>query len=434
MHVPYSAALQQPLLGLSLIFFTWKAILFSVAFASSFGVAYDTSGSLALTEDGAIDFGSLQLPTLIARLTSWDAIYFTKIARCGYVFEQEWAFGSGLPIAAASVVKALSALGVRHGPYLYSLAAILVATVSHWLSVLVLYRLARIFSGEGAIPLIAAGLHIFSPAGLFLSAPYAESTFALLSFLGYLLLAESFQHAWRPALRDGLVLSAGLVFGLSTFFRSNGILNGIPFAWLFLRDVISSPQQPIVRLRRLTVLGIGGGCVAAGSLVPQFVAYHHYCHPVEGTALRPWCGGYLPSIYGFVQRHYWNVGFLRYWTLSNAPLFALASPMLYVLIKSGAEQINSSVVGRTDGKLSSGASALLQSAAAAQILLALLALATYHVQIITRVSSGYPLWYVWLAHRLADREKNDGARVTVAFMVMYASIQGALYTSFLPPA
>lgn len=75
-----------------------------------------------------------------------------------------------------------------------------------------------------------------------------------------------------------------------------------------------------------------------------------------------------------------------------------------------------------------------------QILLALLALTSYHVQIATRISSGYPLWYWWLASKIVARDsiKLAGcevrARVIVLWMVMYACLQAGLFAAFLPPA
>lgn len=89
----------------------------------------------------------------------------------------------------------------------------------------------------------------------------------------------------------------------------------------------------------------------------------------------------------------------------------------------------------------------MRSAAAEQVLLAVLAVSTYHVQIITRISSGYPLWYWWLAQLLIggdgdmqqqqkkqQQKKKQLGKGIVVFMVMYAAIQGVLFTSFLPPA
>jgi phosphatidylinositol glycan class V len=76
-----------------------------------------------------------------------------------------------------------------------------------------------------------------------------------------------------------------------------------------------------------------------------------------------------------------------------------------------------------------------------QFILALLALTTYHVQIITRISSGYPVWYWWLALMMADHyelqlfgQKWNTSRLAVRWMVLYAMIQGGLFSSFLPPA
>lgn len=76
-----------------------------------------------------------------------------------------------------------------------------------------------------------------------------------------------------------------------------------------------------------------------------------------------------------------------------------------------------------------------------QLLLAVLALTNYHVQIINRISSGYPIWYWWLAWITLDNHKFPflgkhlrSASLVVRSMVVYALIQGGLFTSFLPPA
>jgi phosphatidylinositol glycan class V len=144
-----------------------------------------------------------------------------------------------------------------------------------------------------------------------------------------------------------------------------------------------------------------------------------------------------------------NNGFLRYWTLSNLPLFLLAAPMLTILVVSGVDQLKplpelwrqSLTTKKTGDKKKPAESdqlarlnTLVFSAAAAQLVLALLTFTTSHVQIIPRISSGYPLWYLWLAKQLTTQEgKVVGGRI-VTFMVIYAAVQGALFASFLPPA
>lgn len=77
---------------------------------------------------------------------------------------------------------------------------------------------------------------------------------------------------------------------------------------------------------------------------------------------------------------------------------------------------------------------LLLCMAASQVLLAVMAFTGYHVQIVSRLSSAYPVWYWWLAQGLAGGPRSKLAGGLVVFMVMYASIQGILFASFLPPA
>lgn len=106
--------------------------------------------------------------------------------------------------------------------------------------------------------------------------------------------------------------------------------------------------------------------------------------------------------------------------------------MLYVMTRSGLESLVS--VSKTMGTRPARLVGLVQSAAVAQVLIAVLALTSYHVQIISRIASGYPLWYWWLAQQLSGGQTTGAGNGFVMFMVMYASIQGVLFASFLPPA
>lgn len=85
-----------PLTTLTAAFVSWKAVLVAIAAGSRVGPTYDTSSSLLVPDSQ---------PTLLTRLSSWDAIYFLRAAERGYLFEQEWAFGSALPNCISLIIR-----------------------------------------------------------------------------------------------------------------------------------------------------------------------------------------------------------------------------------------------------------------------------------------------------------------------------------------
>lgn len=134
-----------------------------------------------------------------------------------------------------------------------------------------------------------------------------------------------------------------------------------------------------------------------------------------------------------------NVGFLRYWTLNQVPLFLLATPMLAILLRSGVELVRhpqqvASIPGSGKNSNELGCSLFVRALAGSQAVVAVLAMTTYHVQIITRISSGYPVWYWWVAGCLMDKRRQRLGRAMVMFMMLYGGIQGGLFATFLPPA
>ncbi|KAJ5899190.1 GPI mannosyltransferase 2 [Penicillium taxi] len=445
--------LDNPIGSLTAAFWLWKALLFIVVAACP-GPGYDTSTSLVL--DAGHD-GSLPMSLKFAR---WDSIYFLHTSEQGYVFEQEWAFswprllsffvsGRDDLISLGDTCLVIRWSGGEDGTVTTVVVGVAVSHFAHYLSVLALYGLSgNIFGDETVtqrlICFLSATLHIITPAGAFLSAPYGESTFSFLNFSGFYFYSSSLiaERKRIPALRDFNVLVASVFFAIATLVRSNGILSGFLFAYdavLLAWETLT--QGPSVHtLRRLGVVVLGGCIVALGMIVPQISAYHIYC---TGMEARPWCSWTVPSIYTFVQGFYWNVGFLRYWTISNLPLFLLAAPVLAILCKSSLWALKAPVTlssasgGLSQSSLSPGS--MLFRLAIPQLLLAIMALTSYHVQIINRISSGYPLWYWFLVSgamvNLQDpRKRHRSLAVAAQAMVVYALIQGVLFGSFLPPA
>jgi phosphatidylinositol glycan class V len=195
----------------------------------------------------------------------------------------------------------------------YVLAGIILSSVCHLLSVLVLYRLLTLVlepQRRQIIPFIAAVLHILTPASLFMCAPYAEAMFSLLNFVGMLFYAQS-----RASVGTGMSsiqedlqkLGSGLCFAAATLMRSNGLLSGVILLYDVARYMpfVLSAQLSMRDLRRITVTCVAGSLIALAFIGPQVLAYAEFCDREQGSGTRPWCDKSFPSIYSWVQSYYW---------------------------------------------------------------------------------------------------------------------------------
>lgn len=321
-----------PVRLLFVLFVLWKAILFFAILCSP-GPGYDTSTTLLeLTNavpNNKTDLLSSARPLSppLFKLVRWDAIYFSQLSQRGHVFEQEWAFGVGLSRSVSFITSRMwiyaQTLSITDQAVISHLTgtslalqevtiAIVLSHVTHFLTVLLLYALCRrILRSSGAsstsTSTIAAALHIISPAGAFLSAPYSESLFSTLNFLGFYLYLDG--RISGGILGDFEAVLAGFCLGCATVVRSNGLLGGL----LFLYDVVLQALDllrsgvTINRMRKLIAVGAGGLLVGIGAFLPQYEAYRRFCEDAVKQDRRPWCDSMFPSIYGWVQQHYWFV-------------------------------------------------------------------------------------------------------------------------------
>ena len=106
---------------------------------------------------------------------------------------------------------------------------------------------------------------------------------------------------------DVETIVAGVSFGCATVVRGNGILGGL----IFLYDAVLQGLHLLAHgvstkeVRKLLALGVGGLLIALGAFLPQYEAYQRFCADVVEHDRRPWCNYAVPSIYGWVQKHYW---------------------------------------------------------------------------------------------------------------------------------
>ncbi|KAK9461798.1 uncharacterized protein V1516DRAFT_673014 [Lipomyces oligophaga] len=413
---------------------------------------YDTSSQLLFKSSAVPELVNYILP----RFLVWDTVFFIKIAQRGYLYEQEWAFGwlwTGLirVVGDYCVNPSLYLIwpGLKTNPelddlgnqvesvYGYAIASLIIAHVCHYLAILVLYFVSTILEQHlfkrpdpestgisfkppvRSFPLIVGLLYIVSPGGIFLSAGYSETAFALFSFLGIY-----FRETNQPIL-------SGAAFTVTCGLRGNGILWGI----IFLNDLYESFN--VKAWGRCVRIVIGGSLIGAGFLSGQVFAYLRYCPG------REWCGNVPPLIYGYVQNHYWGVGLFKYWRTWQIPNFFFAFPTWFLFWRS--YQRYSKVPQ-------------LRPYIIIQSLMFVMSIFIWHVQIITRVGTCMPAVYWYIAERIYIDEpatkpntvpgrgikkfinrarqsfKMHEGLWEVKYMITWIAVQAVLFASFIPPA
>ncbi|KAJ1891893.1 ER membrane glycoprotein subunit of the GPI transamidase complex-like protein [Kickxella alabastrina] len=261
----------------------------------------------------------------------WDAFYFVHIADSGYVYEQEHAFFPLLPLLmrllARTVLAPLAALAGRQLALV--VAGVAISNVSFVLAAGTIYRLGCATLRSERLAYIAALLYTVAPSNMFMTAVYTESLFAWLVFSALLLISR------RKYLLASLCLAA------SSLCRSNGVMYSGFIVWDLIvrsdaRDGSTSSSGRRALLWQALKATVLVAISALGFIAFQAFGKRELCqqpiHPPAASA-RPYCESSLSTVYGFVQAEYWDIGFLRYYTLQQLPNFLLAAPMV---VLSGA--------------------------------------------------------------------------------------------------
>ncbi|KAL1743138.1 glycosyltransferase family 76 protein [Schizophyllum fasciatum] len=355
-------------------------------------------------------------------LVRWDVFHFAQIARTGYEYEHQWAFFPGVPW-----LLRVTAFSEREFMLGGALLVLLCDTT------LVMYDLSLHLLGNRDVALLSAMLSLLpsSPATLRL-VPYAEPFFTYLSYKGMLFCVRK---QW---------LLAAVSFATAGLFRSNGVtLAGFLIWGMLVSPVLEGKAKNvnfITAFKCATLVML----VFAPFTYHQYTGYRAFCT----TSNKPeWCNNALPLIYSHVQSAYWNVGFLRYWTLQQLPNFVIAAPPLACILSFAfwhlrrmmPVHILSFKKYATNAKPTPVArphSPFLSPALTPHVLhatfMALILLFASHVQIVLRFAAAMPTTY-WAAAWLMAHHPRAG-RAWVAWSVVWGALSVLLWVAFLPPA
>lgn len=356
---------------------------------------------------------------VLDKLVAWDNVYFADLFVNDIRYEHQFVF---CPLW-WRLIRAIPT-----GPTFYDklAVAVLVANISHLAAAIVLYYLTLAtfrsykFFGSSSIAHLSSTLFVLSPAGIFLTTSYSESISALLSFVALYLREVAINHEDFTSRVHGSIryhavyVFSGVFAALAFGQRANCLLLGIAYLYdLYeygyraknLHDAITS--------------------VAAGSILfAAFVFSNVYNYLVFCTShsTQKWCSNTIPSLFLYAQGHYWDNGFLKYWTVGNIPNFAFAAPTLLVLFLSYRTFItefpakNVLPILQINGAFMVGV------------------IFFWNTQIATRISTFLPLFYWTLAALLLSPHHKQLARAVVGYMIGWVVLQTSMFAAFLPPA
>lgn len=248
----------------------------------------------------------------------------------------------------------------------------------------------------------------------------------------------------RHALRStrALVVFHLLLFFFASAFRSNGILHAGYIIWGLV-------VHPYINHRKISSWHVTYASFLTSIVVSPFV-YHNYlayklfCEP--SSAHRPtWCWLSFPSVYAHVQATYWDVGFLRYWSLSQIPNFLVAAPPIAILASFSAQHLVRSfqcLLGLRDfNSESSKHSPFLTHTITPHVLhtvfMSLMFVFFSHTQIALRLSAALPTLYwavAWLFSQPTNSLLSRSGSVWLWWSITWALIALGLWAAFLPPA
>lgn len=281
---------------------------------------------------------------LLGGFRRWDAEYYLHISEHGYTYENTLAFFPLYPLCIKllrfGAVNFVPCLSVRA---LSLLIGVVINIVFFVKAANALYDLGRKVLRDQRKAEIATVLFCFNPASIFFTAPYTESLYSWLSFSLMLKCFEDINSVLIivPLSLSILCRSNGLInigfvvyYGLKKMFNQNTVLSFITV----LLKIISMLIIIAFHFGLMQVYNYYLYCLQKTFSFPDFIKDFAVKNNLvlagnrTSDAVSPWCTSNFPISYSYVQDHYWNVGFLRYYEVKQIPNFLLAAPIVLIIL------------------------------------------------------------------------------------------------------
>lgn len=404
---------------------------------------FDTSSQVLLHQPQYIESKSrlitgpwllLQLTDLLVthiveKLVIWDAVYFSDMFVNDIRYEHQFVF---CPLW-WRLIKGITALfyGSADGQFYQSfIISLVLNNVVNFVNAVLLYELTwAIFSNKSSggkffnlekLSYYSSVTFILSPASTFLVSSYSEVFCSFFSFLGLYLREKSINYKTfnvRYSIdRFPLYFASGLYFLVGLGFRANSLLLGVIYLYDLYNFTVKQFDQ-----RTSTLVILTGATLFVSFVISNVYPYWIFCFLEECPQ---WCYNKIPSLFTHAQSHYWNNGFLKYWTPNNIPNFIFPLPTIIINTLSFKLFLFRYPMGKLIPILLVNAVVLIGG------------VFFWHVQILTRISSFLPIlnWTLSILHLSGDSSDRFTFKIFVTYLIVWNIVHPSLFAAFLPPA
>lgn len=294
-------------------------------------------------------------------LYNWDSIFFQNIQKDGYTSEHQLAFFPLMPLLANCF---------RY----FKIPNIIFVNIIFLINSILLYKISESINPE--VTRNVFYFFIFNPSSIIFSSFYTETLFM---FLFLLFLFKYLEHKY---------LQCTLLISLSCLCRSNGIL-----FCLFLKHKILY-------------------CVLSLSLIS---IYQLYCLSKMSSNIII----NLKIPYSYIQKKYWNQGFLKFYTFNNISNILISLPFIF---------FNLYCIFKIDFKHK-----LVKNLKFILLIQTILAILFLHLNMYFRFVSYNPIIYIFMGH-MYKYEKTVSFRIYCRYYLAFSVAYAVLYGAFYPPA
>lgn len=216
---------------------------------------------------------------------------------------------------------------------------------------------------------------------------------------------------------------SGLFSAMAFMFRSNLLFLGI----IYLKDLIDFVFSKKLQKFPALLSILAGSQILISYLIRDVTATNKFC-----TQKHDWCQKLLPSLYLHVQKKYWNVGFLKYWTKNNIANFLITIPIIGIYTLSIFHHIK-----EKNKKIKQQLLIIID------IVTLINGILFWNVQILNRILNAIPTTYWYLAEATLIYDQSDSKkknkkiifiRRAIKIFFTWNLIQTILFATFMPPA